>query len=59
MNPCKLVLCFCLLLVGSLTHAGPKIERWQTAAGVQVLLVENHSLPIRRRSGRFRCWRSI
>ncbi|MEF8700627.1 MAG: pitrilysin family protein [Candidatus Accumulibacter sp. UW26] len=46
MNPCQLVLCFCLLLVGSLTHAGPKIERWQTAAGVQVLLVENHRLPI-------------
>jgi zinc protease len=34
----------------SLTHAGPKIERWQTAAGVQVLLVENH----RCRSSTFR-----
>jgi zinc protease len=46
MNPCQLVFCFCLLLAGSLAHAGPKIERWQTAAGVQVLLVENHRLPI-------------
>ncbi|MBP9804948.1 MAG: insulinase family protein [Candidatus Accumulibacter sp.] len=46
MNPCKLLMCLCLVLATQLTQAGPKIERWQTKSGAAVLFVENHSLPI-------------
>ncbi|EXI74521.1 MAG TPA: pitrilysin family protein [Candidatus Accumulibacter phosphatis] len=46
MTPCKFLLGFCLLLCAQLVQAGPKIERWQTAAGTRVLFVEDHSLPI-------------
>ena len=46
MNPAKLLTCLCLFLAAALTHAGPKIESWQTSSGARVLFVENHSLPI-------------
>jgi zinc protease len=46
MNPAKLLTCLCLVLAAALTHAGPKIESWQTSSGARVLFVENHSLPI-------------
>jgi zinc protease len=46
MNPCKLLIGLCLALAAQLSHAGPKIERWQTTSGARVLFVENHSLPI-------------
>ena len=46
MTPFKLFVLLCLVLASPLTHAGPKIERWQTTSGAQVLFVENHTLPI-------------
>ncbi|HRF13286.1 MAG: pitrilysin family protein [Candidatus Accumulibacter phosphatis] len=46
MNPCKLLICLCLVLAMPMAHAGPRIERWQTTSGAGVLFVENHSLPI-------------
>jgi zinc protease len=46
MNPSMLLIGLCLALVAQLSHAGPKIERWQTTSGARVLFVENHSLPI-------------
>jgi len=46
MNPSMLLIGLCLALFAQLSHAGPKIERWQTTSGARVLFVENHSLPI-------------
>ena len=40
MNPCKLLICLCLVLTMPLAHAGPRIERWQTTVGARVLFVD-------------------
>ncbi|WP_300451139.1 pitrilysin family protein [Accumulibacter sp.] len=46
MNPFKLLVYLCLVLVAPLSHGGPKIESWQAQSGARVFFVENHSLPI-------------
>ena len=46
MNRLALLISLFLAVVSGLAQAGPQIERWQTPSGVEVLFVENHSLPI-------------
>ncbi|MCM8595305.1 pitrilysin family protein [Accumulibacter sp.] len=46
MNRLALLISLFFAVVSGLAQAGPQIERWQTPSGVEVLFVENHSLPI-------------